>query len=182
MERLGVIMGESVKSMITEDEIQKRVYELAAQINEDFSGKTVTIICVLKGAVVFMCDLAKRLDLTTEFDFIAISSYGDGTESSGIVKITKDLDKSVKGKDVLLIEDILDTGNTLKYIINYLNSQKPNSLKTCVLLDKPERRKIDGIHVDYIGFEIPNFFAVGYGLDYSQRYRNLPFIGDLRFE
>ncbi len=175
-------MSECIKPLITAEQIDKRLDELAAQINKDFSGKTITIVCVLKGAAVFMCDLAKKLDVITEYEFIAISSYGDGTESTGIVKITKDLDQSVCDKDILLVEDILDTGNTLAYLTNYLKSQKPKSLKICTLLDKPERREVEGVEVDYVGFTIPNLFVVGYGLDYAQKYRNIPFVGEMCFE
>ena len=134
------------------------------------------MICVLKGGVFFTCELAKRINLPVSFDFMSVSSYGAGTVSSGIVKIVKDLDEAIEGKDVLLVEDIIDSGNTLKYLVDILKQRKPNSLKVCTLLDKPERRVAD-VDVDYVGFEIPDKFVVGYGLDYDQKYRNLPYIG-----
>lgn len=150
-------------------------------ISSDFKGKTITIIGVLKGSVMLMVDIAKKLKQPVEFDFIDISSYGEGLTSSGNIKINKDIENSIEGKYVLLVEDIIDSGRTLNYLLNYLKSKKPASLKVCTLLDKPERRVFD-ISVNYIGFEIPDEFVVGYGLDYAQKYRNLPYIGTLEIE
>ena len=139
------------------------------------------MICILKGGVFFMCELAKRVTLPVSMDFMQVSSYGGGTRSSGIVKISKDLDETIEGKDVLIVEDIIDSGRTLSYLIPVLQQRKPASIHLCTLLDKPERREVDDVHVDYTGFTIPNEFVVGYGLDYDQKYRNLPFIGIVEF-
>ncbi len=175
-------MKEIVSSLISAEQIQNRIAELSAQIMDDFKGKTITMICVLKGGVVFMVDLAKGINQDVELDFMEISSYGDGTESSGIIKINKDLTNPITGKNVLLVEDIIDSGRTLSHLISHLKSQKPSELKICTLLDKPDRRVVDDIKPDYIGFVIPDEFVIGYGLDYAQRYRNLPYIGKLSFE
>jgi len=172
-------MSEKISILISEKEIEKRLNEITEQISNDFNGKTITLICVLKGAVMFMVDIAKKLNQEIEFDFMDVSSYGSGTQSSGNIKINKDLENSIEGKDVLLVEDIIDSGRTLYYLINYLKSKKPASLKLCTLLDKPDRREFD-IKVDYIGFKIEDNFVVGYGLDYNQKYRNLPYIGILK--
>jgi len=172
-------MNEKISILISEKEIEKRLNEITEQISNDFNGKTITLICVLKGAVMFMVDIAKKLNQEVEFDFMDVSSYGSGTTSSGNIKINKDLENSIEGKNVLLVEDIIDSGRTLYYLINYLKSKKPASLKLCTLLDKPDRREFD-INVDYIGFKIEDNFVVGYGLDYNQKYRNLPYIGILK--
>lgn len=169
-------MAETVKVLIPEEEVAKRVAELGRQISEDYAGKQVHLICVLKGGVFFMCELAKRISVPVSMDFMSVSSYGDGTASSGIVKIVKDLDEALEGKDVIVVEDIIDSGRTLYYLLDVLKKRNPNSMRLCTLLDKPDRRVRD-VKVDYVGYEIPDEFVVGYGLDYAQRYRNLPFIG-----
>ena len=162
--------------LVPEEDVAKRIKELGEQISKDYAGKQVHLICVLKGGVFFMCELAKRITVPVSMDFMSVSSYGDGTKSSGVVKIAKDLDETLEGKDVLIVEDIIDSGRTLYYLMDNLAKRKPKSMKLCTLLDKPERRVKD-VKVDYVGFNIPDEFVVGYGLDYAQRYRNLPFIG-----
>jgi len=163
--------------MITEVAIKKRIEELAEEITNDYSGLTLYLICVLKGGVMFLSDLSRKLEVDVVMDFIDVSSYGSGTESSGIVRIDKDLDHPVTGRHVLLVEDILDTGQTLSRLIRHLCAQRPASLEVCTLLDKPERRVIDCVIPKYIGFTIPDKFVVGYGLDFDQKYRQLPYIG-----
>ena len=148
------------------------------KISEEYAGKQVHLICVLKGGVFFMCELAKRITVPVTMDFMSVSSYGDGTQSSGIVKIAKDLDESLEGKDVIVVEDIVDSGRTLYYLLDILRKRGPKSMKLCTLLDKPDRRVRD-VHVDYVGFNIPDEFVVGFGLDYAQKYRNLPYIGSV---
>jgi len=175
-------MKENVTTLITAEAVAKRIKEIAEQITAEYDGKPVTLVCVLKGAVIFMVDLARMLPMPVEFDFMDISSYGAGMESSGHIKINKDLEHSLEGKHVLLVEDIVDSGRTLSHLIKYLNAKNPASLKLCTLLDKPERRVVDDVAVDYVGFVIPDKFVVGYGLDYDQRYRNLPYIGVVNFE
>ena len=165
----------------TEAEIDKKIRELGARISEDYAGESVCLICILKGASFFTCELAKRITVPVSLDFMSVSSYGSETKSSGVVKIIKDLDEPIKGKDVLVIEDIVDSGRTLSYLMEMLKDRGPASLKLCTLLDKPDRRVID-VPVDYTGFEIPDEFVVGYGLDYDQRYRNLPYIGVISFD
>lgn len=169
-------MAETVRVMLGEEEVAKRIEELGQQISRDYEGKQVHLICVLKGGVFFMCELAKRISVPVSMDFMSVSSYGDGTSSSGVVKIAKDLDEALEGKDVLVVEDIIDSGRTLFYLLDILKKRHPNSMKLCTLLDKPDRRVRD-VKVDYTGFEIPDEFVVGYGLDYAQKYRNLPYIG-----
>lgn len=169
-------MSDNIKVLISETEVAARIQQLADQINKDYAGKEVHLICVLKGGVFFTCDLAKLITVPVTFDFMAVSSYGDGTESTGRIKIVKDLDDSIAGKDVLIVEDIIDSGRTLSHLIQLLHSRQPNSVKLCTLLDKPSRR-VTEVKVDYCGFEIPDEFVVGYGLDYAQKYRNLPYIG-----
>ncbi len=169
-------MSEKIRILIGEEEVEQRIREIGARISRDYSGKEVHMICVLKGGVFFTCELAKRITVPVSLDFMSVSSYGDDTKSSGIVKIVKDLDQPLEGKDVLIVEDIVDSGRTLSYLIKVLESRKPNSLRLCTLLDKPERR-VKNVEVDYCCFEIPDEFVVGYGLDYAQKYRNLPFIG-----
>ena len=169
-------MAEKVKVLVPEEDVAKRIKELGEQISKDYAGKQVHLICVLKGGVFFMCELAKRITVPVSMDFMCVSSYGDATASSGIVRIAKDLDESIEGKDVLIVEDIIDSGRTLYYLMDILKERKPRSMKLCTLLDKPERRVKD-VHVDYVGFNIPDEFVVGYGLDYAQKYRNLPYIG-----
>ena len=167
---------ERVRVMLTEEAVDKRINEMGEQISKDYAGKKIHLICVLKGGVFFMCELAKRISIPVSMDFMSISSYGSGTESSGIIKIIKDLDESITGEDVLVVEDIVDSGRTLSYLLEMLKDRKPASLRLCTLLDKPDRRVVD-VNVDYTGFQIPDEFVVGYGLDYAQRYRNLPYIG-----
>ena len=174
-------MAETIKVMISEEDVDKRIQELGKQISEAYAGKQVHLICVLKGGVFFMCELAKRITVPVSLDFMSISSYGSDTKSSGVVKIVKDLDEPLKGKDVLVVEDIVDSGRTLSYLLEMLRDREPKSLHLCTLLDKPDRRVVD-VDVDYTGFQIPDKFVVGYGLDYDQRYRNLPYIGVVEFE
>ena len=170
-----------VKEMLTEDAVNKRIRELGEKISEDYAGQEIRMICVLKGGSFFMCELAKRITVPVSLDFMSVSSYGSETKSSGVVKIVKDLDEPIKGKNVLVVEDIVDSGRTLSYLMEMLKDRGPESLRLCTLLDKPERRVVD-VHVDYTGFQIPDEFVVGYGLDYDQRYRNLPYIGVISFE
>jgi len=170
-------MKEKVDVLISEKEIENRILEIADRINKDYEGEELTLICVLKGGVMFMCDLAKRLNLNVRLDFMSVSSYGSQTKSSGVVKIIKDLDDSIDGKNVLVVEDIIDSGNTLSYLMDILKKRGPKSIKLCTLLDKPSRREKKDVLVDYVCFEIEDKFVVGYGLDYDQRYRNLPYIG-----
>jgi len=174
-------MKERVEVLISAADVDDRVKEMADQISHDYAGKEIFMICILKGSVVFMSELAKKLNHEVTFNFMKVSSYGNATESSGRIKIDMDLDDSVKGKDVLIIEDIVDTGRTLKHLKDLLSLREPASLKICTLLDKPSRRVAD-VKVDYTGFVIPDDFVIGYGLDYAQRYRNLDFIGVLRFD
>ena len=169
-------MEEKIKVLIPEEEVNARIAELGKKISEDYAGKQVHLICVLKGGVFFMCELAKRITVPVSMDFMSVSSYGDGTSSSGVVKIAKDLDETLEGKDVLVVEDIVDSGRTLSYLLEILKQREPKSMRLCTLLDKPERR-VTNVKVDYTGFEIPDEFVVGYGLDYDQKYRNLPYIG-----
>ena len=164
--------------LIDEERLRTRVAELGEEISADYAGKEVLLIGVLKGAVFFMADLMRRLDVPCEVDFMAISSYGDSTDSSGVVRILKDLDINIDGRDVLVVEDIIDSGLTLSYLIRNLESREPASLAVCALLTKPERREIE-VDVRYTGFEIPNRFVIGYGLDFAERYRNLPYVGVL---
>lgn len=169
-------MGDNIKVMISEEELDKKIRYLGEQISKDYAGKSVHLLCILKGSVFFMCELAKRITVPVSMDFMSVSSYGDSTSSSGVVKINKDLDENIEGKDVIVIEDIVDTGRTLSYLLEVLKARKPASLALCTLLDKPERRTHQ-VEVDYTGFEVPDEFVVGYGLDYAQKYRNLPYIG-----
>lgn len=169
-------MSEKVHVLLSEDEVEKRIREIGEQIGRDYEGKSVHLICVLKGGVFFTCELAKRISVPVSLDFMSVSSYGDDTRSSGVVKIVKDLDEPLEGKDVLSVEDIIDSGRTLSYLMEVLRQRGPKSLRLCTLLDKPERRVRD-VKVDYVCFNIPDEFVVGYGLDYAQKYRNLPYIG-----
>ena len=170
-----------LKILISEEEIEKRVKELGRQISDDYVGKSLVVVSVLKGSVMFMADLLRALDIHTEIDFMVVSSYGSGVVSTGAVKMLKDIFLPIEGRDVLIVEDILDTGKTLHYIKDYLGARKPNSIRICTLLDKPERREAD-IVADYVGFNVPDEFVIGYGLDYDEHYRNLPFIGVLKPE
>ena len=159
-------MADKIRVLLTEEEVNKKISEVAAQINKDYEGKEVHLICILKGGVFFTCELAKRLTIPVSLDFMSVSSYGSGTKSSGVVKIIKDLDEPLEGKNVIIVEDIIDSGRTLAYLI-----------ELCTLLDKPERRVKKQVQVKYTCFTIPDEFVVGYGLDYDQKYRNLPYIG-----
>ena len=170
-------MADKIRVLLTEEEVNARISEIAARINEDYEGKSVHLICILKGGVFFTCELAKRLTVPVTLDFMSVSSYGSGTVSSGVVKIVKDLDEPLEGKEVLIVEDIIDSGRTLAYLIQVLMQRNPASIRLCTLLDKPERRVKKQGTVDYTCFTIPDEFVVGYGLDYDQRYRNLPYIG-----
>lgn len=169
---------ERVKVLITGGRIQRRIQELAQKIRKDFPGEPLHLVSVLKGGVFFLTDLARNIPGEVSFDFIAVSSYGEKTHSSGQVRLTRDLDSSIEGKTVIVVEDILDTGMTLQYLLRLFQQRRPKHLRVAVLLDKPERR-IAAVHADYIGFSIPNEFVVGYGLDYAERYRNLPYVGVL---
>ncbi len=170
-----------VVELISEEEVDKRIKEIGEAITRDYAGKEIHLVCVLKGGTFFMCELAKRIGVPVSMDFMSVSSYGGDTKSSGVVKIVKDLDEAIQGKDVLVVEDIVDSGRTLSYLLEMLKDRRPNSLKLCTLLDKPDRRVVD-VNVDYTGFSIPDEFVVGYGLDYDQRYRNLPYIGVIKFD
>lgn len=174
-------MKEQVKILISEEDVDKKIEQIGRQISKDYEGKTVHLICVLKGGAFFMCELAKRIAVPVSMDFMAVSSYGSGTVSSGSLKMIKDLDESIEGKDVVIVEDIIDSGRTLDKLIQLLGTRNPNSIRVCTLLDKPDRRVVD-VKVDYTCFNIPDEFVVGYGLDYDQRYRNLPYIGVVTFE
>ena len=173
-------MAEKIVQMLSEEEVDERIRELGEQISADYAGKTLHMICVLKGGSFYLCELAKRITVPVTLDFMSVSSYGGGTRSSGVVRIVKDLDQSLEGKDVLLVEDIVDSGRTLSYLMPLLRDRGPASLKLTTLLDKPDRRETD-VSVDYTGFVIPDKFVVGYGLDYDQKYRNLPYIGEVVF-
>lgn len=167
---------EDLKVLINEKQLHSRINEIAKQIEKEYKGKEITLICILKGSVFFTVDLAKKINGDVKLEFIRVSSYNDGTESSGEIKMKLDLKDSIQGKDVIVVEDIIDTGRTLSYLIEYLKMKKPNSVKLCALLDKPDRRVVK-VDVDYTGFQIPDKFIVGYGLDFDERYRNLPYIG-----
>ena len=167
---------EKIRVLLSEEEVNKKIGEVAAQINADYAGKSVHLICVLKGGVFFMCELAKRITVPVSMDFMSVSSYGDETKSSGVVRIVKDLDESLAGKHVIIVEDIVDSGRTLAYLKELLMGRGAADIKICTLLDKPSRR-VKEVHVDYTCFAIPDEFVVGYGLDYAQKYRNLPYIG-----
>ena len=175
-------MKESITVLLSELDLDEKIREMGAQISRDYAGGQVHLICVLKGGVFFMCELAKHITIPVSIDFMSVSSYGDDTVSTGIVRIIKDLDKPIEGKDVIVVEDIIDTGRTLSYLLKVLSDRKPKSLKLATMLDKPDRRVVDDVNVDYTGFVIPDEFVVGYGLDYAERYRNLPYIGILHQE
>lgn len=172
---------DNIRVLYSEEEVDRRIRELGAQISRDYAGRSVNLIGILKGASFFMCELAKRITVPVYIDFMSVSSYGSGTESSGVVKINKDLDRPVEGLDVIIVEDIVDSGRTLSYLTKFLNNRGAKSLRVATLLDKPARRVVEMIP-DYRGFEIPDEFVVGYGMDYDQKYRNLPFIGVVETE
>src|SRR6267154_4807470 len=164
--------------LVSADDLQRRVAELGEEISRDYAGRSLLLVGVLKGAVFFLSDLMRYIEVPVEVDFMAVASYGSATDSSGVVRILKDLDASIEGRDVVIVEDIVDSGLTLKYLLRNLGSRNPASLEVCALLTKPERRKVD-LPTRYVGFEIPNRFVVGYGLDYAERYRNLPYVAAL---
>ncbi len=174
-------MAERIRVLLTEDKVDKRIQEIGDQISRDYAGKQVHLVCVLKVGSFFLCELAKRITVPVTLDFMSVSSSGQDTKSSGVVKLVKDSDQSLQDKDVIVVEDIVDSGRTLSYLLEMLSDRKPASLRLCTLLDKPERRVVD-VKVDYTGFNIPDEFVVGYGLDYDQKYRNLPYIGVVEFE
>ena len=167
--------------LVQRDELAHRVRELAEEVSRDYAGRELLLICVLKGAVFFLSDLMRHLDVRCELDFMAVSSYGSSTDSSGVVRILKDLDAPIEGRDVLIVEDIVDSGLTLSYLFRMLRAREPATLEVCALLTKPERREVD-LPIRYVGFEIPNRFAIGYGLDHAERYRNLPYVAVLEEE
>ena len=167
------------KVLFSKEQLAKRIKELAEQLDKDYAGKTPLMVAILKGSVMFFTDLIREMTLPLEIDFMSISSYGSGVKSSGEVKMIKDLDNKIEGKDVIIVEDIVDSGYTMKYLTHLLEARNPSSIKICALLDKPSRRETD-VAVDYKGFEVGNEFVVGYGLDYAARYRNIPFIGILK--
>lgn len=171
-------MSEQIRVLLSEEELDRRIAELGAQISADYAGESVHLICILKGSIFITCELAKRLTIPVTIDFMCVSSYGAAMESSGVITIKKDLEESIEGRNVIVVEDIIDTGRTLQYLLEELSKRKPKDLKLCAMLDKPDRRVAD-VSVDYTGFEIPDEFVVGYGLDYDQRYRNLPYVGIL---
>lgn len=174
-------MSEHIEVLVSKEDVEKRISEMADEINRAYAGKSLHLVCVLKGGAFFMCELAKHLNMPVSLDFMSVSSYGSATKSSGVVKIVKDLDEPIKDKNVLVVEDIVDSGRTLSYLMEMLKDRGPESLHLCTLLDKPERRVVD-VKVDYTGFQIPDKFVVGYGLDYDQHYRNLPYIGVVEFD
>ena len=174
-------MAERLEVLLSEEVVDARIKALGEQISKDYEGKEVHLVGVLKGSVFFICELAKRITVPVTLDFMSVSSYGMDTKSSGVVRIVKDLDESIKGRDVIVIEDIVDSGNTLSYLLEMLSDRNPESLRLCTLLDKPERRR-KPVKVDYVGFQIPDEFVVGYGLDYAQKYRNLPYVGVVKFD
>ena len=175
-------MKEDIKEILFSEEVlTKRIKELADEVSEDYKGKDLLVVGILKGSVIFAAELIKNISTPCEIDFMAVSSYGNSTETSGIVRILKDLDNSIEGKDILIVEDIVDTGVTLAYLLKYLKARKANSIEIVALLNKPARRTSD-LDVKYIGFEVPDGFIVGYGIDYAEKYRNLPFIGILKPE
>lgn len=175
------MMSDIKEILISEEQLQDKITEIGEKISQDYKGKNLMLVCILKGGVMFLSDLAKKINIPLTMDFMAVSSYGNATESSGVVRILKDLDSSIEDKDVIIVEDIVDTGLTLSYLVEALKSRGPKSVKVCSLLDKPTRRKAQ-VDISYKGFEIPDEFVVGYGLDYDEKYRNLPFVCVLKPE
>ena len=174
-------MAEHIRVLLSEEEGDARIQVIGSQISQDYAGRQVHLVCVLKGGSFFLCELAKRITVPVSIDFMSVSSYGKDTKSSGVVKIVKDLDESIKDKDVIVVEDIVDSGRTLSYLMEMLGGRSPASLRLCTLLDKPDRRVVD-VDVHYTGFQIPDEFVVGYGLDYDQKYSTLPYIGVVDFD
>ncbi len=173
-----VIMADKLEIMFTERKIANKIKKLGAQISEEYQGNEITMVCILKGACFFACELAKRITVPVQMEFMRCSSYGDETISSGVVKIIQDLDKPIRDKHIIVVEDIIDTGRTMHYLLEILRQREPASLKLCSLLDKPDRRVAE-VNLDYVGFTVPDKFIVGYGLDYAQKYRNLPYIAEV---
>lgn len=179
----SIFSADLAEIIISEEEIKKRIKELADEITGSYKpDEELVMVCILRGAIIFMADLAKEINLPVIFDFMDVSSYGEGTSSSGVVRIIKDLEENIEGRHVMIVEDIMDTGITLKYVIEMLKTREPASIKIVTLLDKPERRVVKQIQADFNGFEIPDKFVVGYGLDFAEKYRNLPYIGVLKKE
>lgn len=174
-------MAERVEVLLSEETVNARIREIGELIDKEYAGKSIHLVCILKGGSFFMCELAKRITVPISLDFMSVSSYGSSTESSGVVKIIKDLDEPLEGRHVLVVEDIVDTGRTISYLLELLKGRGAADVKLCALLDKPERRVVD-VKADYTGFQIPDEFVVGYGMDYDQRYRNLPYIGIVKFD
>ena len=174
-------MEDKISVLIPQEELEARIREMAAQISKDYEGEKLHLVCILRGSIFFTCELAKYITVPVTIDFMSVSSYGDGTESSGRIKIMKDLDDPIKDKNVLVVEDIIDSGRTLAYLMEILKQRNPKNIELCTLLDKPERRVKKQVKVDYTCFSIPDEFVVGYGLDYAQKYRNLPYIGVVEF-
>ena len=174
-------MAEKIRVMISEEDVDAKIEELGRRISQDFEGEAVHLICILKGSIFFVCELAKRITLPVTIDFMQVSSYGAETKSSGVVRLSKDLDEPLQGKNVIIVEDIIDSGRTLNHLVKLLGQRNPKSMTLCTLLDKPSRRVVE-VEVKYTGFQIPDEFVVGYGLDFDQRYRNLPYIGVIEFE
>ena len=173
-------MAEKIRVMISEEDVDAKIEELGRRISQDFEGEAVHLICILKGSIFFVCELAKRITIPVTIDFMQVSSYGAETKSSGVVRLSKDLDEPLQGKNVIIVEDIIDSGRTLNHLVKLLGQRTPKSMTLCTLLDKPSRRVME-VDVKYTGFQIPDEFVVGYGLDYDQRYRNLPYIGVIEF-
>ena len=173
-------MAEKIRVMISEEEVDAKIRELGRKISEKFEGEAVHLICILKGGVFFVCELAKRITVPVTIDFMQVSSYGAETKSSGVVRLSKDLDEPLQGKNVIIVEDIIDSGRTLNHLVKLLAQRSPKTMTLCTLLDKPSRRVVD-VDVEFTGFQIPDEFVVGYGLDYDQKYRNLPYIGVIEF-
>ena len=173
-------MAEKIRVMISEEDVDAKIEELGRRISQDFEGEAVHLICILKGSIFFVCELAKRITLPVTIDFMQVSSYGAETKSSGVVRLSKDLDEPLQGKNVIIVEDIIDSGRTLNHLVKLLGQRNPKSMTLCTLLDKPSRRVME-VDVKYTGFQIPDEFVVGYGLDYDQRYRNLTYIGVIEF-
>ena len=175
-------MHDDIKTvLVSEEELKAKVAELGAQISKDYEGKNLVLVSILKGSVVFMADLMRAVSIPCSIDFMVVSSYGSGVKTSGVVKIVKDLEQDLSGRDILIVEDILDSGMTLSYLKGLLQSRRPASIRIATLLDKPSRRKVD-LQADYVGYEVPDEFVVGYGLDYDEQYRNLPYVGVLKPE
>ena len=174
-------MDHNISVHLTEEQLNKRIAEIGAEITKRFQGESVYLVCILKGSIFYTTELAKRIELPMNIDFMTVSSYGSETKSSGIINIKKDLESPIEGKNVILVEDIIDSGYTLSHLCKLLRTRNPKTLTITTLLDKPDRRVVDDVVVDYTGFEIPDKFVVGFGLDYDQRYRNLPYIGVVEF-